>query len=925
MSMTKVYLSLLLSLVSLGLSAQTKVTHLRNEYQENPPLVDIPTPRLSWQLTSKVHNILQAAYRILVADDPKLLRHDIGNMWDSKKIQDGRSIQVAYAGKELAPLQKYYWKVMIWDNRGTHSIWSESASWQMGLLNRADWQGAQWIAYDSLPVSMRIVPALHGNGDPSWGDRIDTLPLLRKDFSINKKIKKAMIYICGLGQFELSLNGHKVGDHFLDPGWTQYDKHALYVAFDLTRQLQAGKNALGVMLGNGFYYIPSERYRKITGAHGYPKIICRLVLQYADGTTDNILSDGSWKAAPGPVTFSSIYGGEDYDATREQAGWDKPGFNDEAWKQVKKVQGPPQLDAQMAEPLKVFDHLPFKKVCQPKKGAYVYDLGQNASGIPYLRVKGKKGMVVKLTPGELLTDSGWVTQEAIGQPVYFQYTLKGEGTETWQPRFMYYGFRYVQVEGAVPKGEANPEELPEVEDIEGLHTRNAAARIGKFTCSNDLFNKTFDLINWAIESNMASIFTDCPHREKLGWLEEAHLVGSSIRYNYDIAGLCRKIIRDMKIAQTPEGLIPDIAPEFVQFEGGFRDSPEWGSNGIIMPWYVYQWFGDRQILEESYDMMVRYATYLDKRSKGHILNFGLGDWYDLGPKPPGESQLTTRGLTATAFFYYDLTILSRIARFLEKNSDALKYEALGKEVKGAFNQAFFNPQTQQYGTGSQTANAMAVYMELVEPRDKAAVINNIVKDIRGRKNSLTAGDIGYRYLLRVLDDAGRSDVIYDMNSRTDVPGYGYQLAHGATALTESWQAYPNASNNHFMLGHLMEWFYSGLGGIRPAPGAVAFREIDIRPEPVAGMEYAAASYQSPYGLISTQWKRIGKTFQLNVEIPANTRANISLPAGPRSVITESDRPVKENQFLSRPVYRDGRVVYKAGSGVYSFLIKEEDH
>jgi hypothetical protein len=379
----------------------------------------------------------------------------------------------------------------------------------------------------------------------------------------------------------------------------------------------------------------------------------------------------------------------------------------------------------------------------------------------------------------------------------------------------------------------------------------------------------------------------------------------------------------MMRSQTPEGLIPDIAPEYTEFDRGFRDSPEWGSSGILLPWYAYKWYGDKAILEESYAMMRNYARYLENKSKDHILYFGLGDWYDIGPNAPGESQLTPAGITSTAIYYYDLEILSRVASLLGKDDDASTYRDLGEQVRQAFNRTFFHQETSQYGTGSQTANAMAVYMGLVDSVNKPAVIDNIVKDIKGRQNSLTAGDIGYCYLLRVLDDAGRSDVIYDMNSRSDKPGYGYQLTHGATALTESWQAYRDVSNNHFMLGHLMEWFYSGLAGIRPADNTVAFREIDIRPEPVGDVAAANAKFQSPYGLICSKWKKQANGFRLTVEIPANTHANIFLPAKPASFITESGRAVSKNGDIVYKGFREGRAIYQVGSGKYSFLVTHQ--
>ncbi|HEX8020686.1 alpha-L-rhamnosidase C-terminal domain-containing protein, partial [Mucilaginibacter sp.] len=388
-----------------------------------------------------------------------------------------------------------------------------------------------------------------------------------------------------------------------------------------------------------------------------------------------------------------------------------------------------------------------------------------------------------------------------------------------------------------------------------------------------------------------------------------------------IVGLARKCINDMRISQTEDGLIPEISPEYVKFDEPFRDSPEWGSNAVILPWYVYQWYGDKEVLAQNYEMIKRYLAYLDKKSQNHLLYQGLGDWYDLGPNAPGVSQLTPQGITATSIYYYDLDIAGKIASLLGKSDDAASYKKLAAEVKQAYNQKFFNAETKQYGTGSQAANAMSVYAGLVEPQYKAAVVNNIVKDIRDRGNALTAGDIGYRYLLRVLDDEGRSDVIYDMNSRADVPGYGYQLAHGATALTESWAALTSVSNNHFMLGHLMEWFYSGLAGIRPADDAIAFNKIEIRPETVGDVTWAKANYESPYGNIVSSWKKDQRQFKLEVSIPANTTASIYLPVKSNAAITVDGQNIKAKHDLKFVGYHNGKAEIKAGSGNYTFIAK----
>ncbi|MGI4866075.1 MAG: family 78 glycoside hydrolase catalytic domain [Janthinobacterium lividum] len=923
--LAKALFALALTLTYTDLLAQrSTTTHLQCEYQPRPLGVQQRHPVLSWQLTSDQRNTTQTAYQILVSRSRQALDHDLGDCWDSGKVATGQSIQVPYAGQPLAPATTYYWKVKTWTNQAQPAQWSEAAEWQMGLLAAPDWQGAQWIAYEQLPAERVAVLPVDGKKDTYNGNNI--LPLLRKQFTAKKNVRQATLFISGLGQFEAVLNGQKIGSHFLDPGWTKYDRQAQYVTFDVTSQLRSGgANALGVMLGNGFYYVPpvKERYRKLKAAFGYPKLICRLAIEYKDNSREDIVSDKSWKTAAGPITFSSIYGGEDYNATLEQAGWAMPKFDDKSWRPVITVDGPPELVAQQQEALQTFNTFNAQAVTEPQPQKWVYDFGQNASGIVELQVRGHRGDTVRIAPAELLGADKTITQKNLGRGYYFTYILKGNGLETWRPRFSYYGFRYAQVAGGVPSGQPNPGGRPEIVRLTALHTRNAATQVGEFSCSNNLLNQTNTLIDWAIKSNLASVFTDCPHREKLGWLEETHLMGASVRYGYDIATLCRKTIADMQASQLDNGLVPEIAPEYVKFEWGgdmFRDSPEWGSASIILPWYVYQWYGDQQGLRDSYPMMQRYVAYLGTKANGHILSQGLGDWYDLGPKPPGTSQLTPMGVTGTATYYYDLTILTNVARLLGKNDDALTYEKLGTEVKTAFNTKFFNPQTKQYATGSQAANAMAVYMGLVAPQDKAAVVENIVQDLRSHANSLTAGDIGYRYLLRVLEDAGRSDVIFAMNSRTDVPGYGYQLAHGATALTESWAALPSVSNNHLMLGHLTEWLYGGLAGIRPAEGAVAFDKIDIRPEPVGDVTSARASHQSPYGLIVSDWKKTGTTFELTATIPANTTATIYLPTAPAARIMEGNQLLAQHPELRVLGVEQGKTRIKTGSGTYHFVV-----
>ncbi len=890
---------------------QLSAANLRCESRNNPLGVEAAKPKLSWQLQSTQQNVLQTAYRILVADDEILLKKNIGNVWDSKQIKSSASIQIAYSGKALHSTKNYFWKVQLWDNKGNLSSWSNSAYWQMGLLQMKHWSNAKWIGYEEINDTAIIAPHMHMSGKKAWGPRKDILPVLRKEFAVTRKVKQATVFICGLGHFELSINGKKIGDHFLAPGWTNYSKHAQYVTFDVTKNIQQGKNAIGVMLGNGFYYIPSERYRKMTGAYGYPKLISKMLIEFTDGTTQQIISDESWKTDQSPIIYSSIFGGEDYDANLFQQGWNQPGFNDAGWKNVIITKGPALLESQMNEPVKVMQQLSTQTKRALKTGVTLYDLGQNFSGIPSITVKGNKGDTVKLICGELINEDGTANQTATGSPSFFTYILNGDSEESWHPLFTYTGFRYVEVHC---KPKENNQPLPKVLKLEGLHIRSAVNTVGSFSCSNDLFNRTHTLIDWAIKSNMVSVFTDCPHREKLGWLEETHLMGASVHYNYDVAALNRKVIRDMKNAQYPDGKIPEIAPEFTAFTPPFDESPEWGSAGIIYPWYNYQWYGDKETLLQSYDMMKAYVLYLKGKATNNILSHGLGDWYDIGPKKSGFAQMTKMGITATATFYYDLNIMIKIATMLKKNEDVKFYQQLAAELKTAFNNTFFDQQKMQYDSSSQTANAMALYMGLVEEKNRQAVVDALIREIKSRNNALTAGDIGYRYVLKALEQAGRSDVIFDMNYRDDVPGYGYQLKHGATALTESWQAYESVSNNHFMLGHLMEWFYAGLAGIKQTDNSVAYKEIMIKPEVVGDVTNAKASFQSPYGLIKSEWAKTATAFELNVQIPANTKAIVCLPAKQGSVVKMSGKKVNV-------LYKEGRAIIKTGSGNYRFVVE----
>lgn len=894
------------SALSAALAANLQILDLRCEYVREPLGVDLETPRLFWRLDSTRPGTQQSAYQILAASSPKLIAQEKPDLWDSGKVRSDDTVQIAYAGKPLRSAQCVFWKVRAWDENDKASSWSQTASWTMGVLKETDWQ-AQWIG----EVASR-------SPDPQIAKSESQTILLRKAFAVKTGLRRALVFVCGLGCYEMSLNGSKVGDALFPPGWTKYDKTCLYDTYEITSSLQPGANAVGLLLGNGMYNVVGGRYTKFTGSFGPLKAIAQLVLEYSDGTVEIVGTDDTWRVAPGPITFSCIYGGEDYDAQLERPGWDRPGCDDSSWKSAKAVSGPGGKLRGLscaAPPIRAFEILKPVQVTEPRPGTWVYDLGQNVSLMPRLRVKGAPGAKVKITPAELLGKDGQVDRGSCGGgAAYWQYTLAGRPAETWFPKFYYHGSRYLQVD-CTPAADG---ELPEVEQLEALVVHSAAEPVGQFECSNELFNRIHKLVRWAQRSNMMSVMTDCPHREKLGWLEEDHLNGPSLRYEFNLAQLFTKAMNDMADSQLQNGLVPDIAPEYVKFDGGFRDSPEWGSAFILVAWQQYEFTGDIDLLRRYYHAMERYVAYLGSRAKDHIVSHGLGDWYDIGPKPPGIAQLTPLPLTATAFYYYDTWILSQAAQLLGKGQDAARYKQLAQDIATAFNQQFFKTAEGQYATGSQCANSIPLVMDLVPKESRQAVLNRIVEDIRQRGNALTAGDVGYRYLLRALLEGGRSDVIFDVNNQSEKPGYGYQLKQGATSLTEAWDSGRNSSQNHFMLGQITEWFYCGVAGINCDPSGPGFKHILIKPAVVGDLKWVKAKYDSVRGPISSAWEKRPNAFRLEVAIPVGTTASVYVPAALTSEVRVNGRPASRAPIASFVRKEENYSVFRVGSGRYTF-------
>jgi len=879
------------------------VARLRCDLRLDPLQVQTATPRLSWELLSgpsQARGQTQTAYEILVASTAPQLASDQGDVWSSGPVNSALS-RAIYMGPALPSLKQVFWKVRIRDGGGRQSAWSAPAAWTQGLNSAGDW-GGQWITGATVA---------------------SPLPIFRREFVVAKAVARALVSVCGLGQYELRVNGTNVSDSVMDPGWTDFAKTCLYRTFDVTSGVTQGQNALGVLLGNGMYNVAKTdtRYVKFTGSFGPPKVIARVRLSFADGTETNIVTDTSWKTTAGPITFTNIYGGEDFDARREPAGWDRPGFNDASWAPATASSGAqPALIAQAEPPVKIIQEFPSGKITEPQPGVFVYDLGQNFAGWPAIEVSGAAGAVVRLTPGELLDSGGMVTQISMGGgPVWNEYTLRGGAIESWHPRFTYTGFRYVQVSGAVPAASAARfPARPQIVSLMGQFISTSSEPAGTFTTSDNDVNRIHAIIVAAARSNLQSLLTDCPQREKLGWVETGHLMGKAMMFNLDLQAFYEQELAKMRDAQTAAGLVPDIVPEYTVFSGDFRDSPEWGSAVIVNPWNIYQMYGDDLPVQQSYDAMKRYLNYLNGRATQGFLAYGLGEWYDVGPLPPGRAQLTSTGVTATGFLYLDATILQQAARLLARTADVAPFAGIAAAAASAYQARFWNA-AGYYDRNSETAQAMPLALGMVPAANRAAVTAALVQAVATAQNHATSGDVGTTFIWPALSEAGRADVIMQILKQPTAGGYLFQVDHGATTLTEAWDGYAHSSQNHPMLGQIERWFWEGLAGLNPDDTGPGFRRFVVRPQMPAGIDSVQATYHSTQGLIASAWTRRVAGFEVKVSVPVNASATVYLPAQNPTSATEGGAPIAAAPGVTAVRPAAGGLAVDIGSGDYVFV------
>jgi alpha-L-rhamnosidase len=784
-----------------------------------------------------------------------------------------------------------------WEKPGyLDSTWQ--AAKDLGAYGMAPWGATGFAAEHRLPARM-----------------------LRKEFGVEKPLKRAMVYYSGLGTSELYLNGTKVGDHVLSPGLTDYDKHVIYETFDVTKQVAAGKNAIGLMLGNGRYYAPRDDRR--TRNFGFPKAIVQLNLEFEDGSRQSVVSDESWKlTTDGPIRANNEYDGEEYDARKEIPGWRRPGFDDAKWEAAEAVKAPTGvLVSQMAEPLRVTETLNPASVKQLRPGVYIFDMGQNMVGWCRLHVTGPKGTTVTLRHAETLNPDGSLYVANLRSArATDSYTLKGDGDEVWEPRFTYHGFRFVEVTGypGEPTGEA----------LEGRVVHDDMTREGDFVSSNDLLNKIHHNMFWGIRGNYRSIPTDCPQRdERQGWLGDRSQVSRSESYMFDIAAFYTKWTRDLADSQRPSGAIPDVSPNYWPF---YNDDLTWPSTFLFVPGMLYDQYGDRRALEQAYPQMKKWMAYARSFARDNLISKdAYADWC-VPPEDPklihsqDPARVTDKSLIATSYYYELLRLLARYARILDKPTEAADFESSAEQVKDAFQKRFYKPFSGMYDNGTQTSSILPLYFGIVPPENRDSVMATLVQNIeKVSRGHVGTGLVGAQWLMRTLSDNGRADIAYEIATQSTYPGWGYMVEKGATTIWELWNgdtADPamNSGNHVMQIGDLAVWMYEYLAGIRSDPAKPGFAHTIIKPYPAGDLTYVKASHKTMYGTVKSSWKRDGGTFVLDVTIPANTTATVWVPAKDAAGVMESGKPAAAAKGVKFVREEGDRAVFDVASGTYSF-------
>ena len=901
-----------------ALGAAGPPENLRCEYLTNPLGIDTPQPRLSWEVNDSRRGAMQSAYQIVVTSGEETI-------WDSGRVESDRSIQVPYAGKALVSGQACQWRLRTWDGPGEASPWSEPATWSMGLLEPSDWKG-KWIGAPAEPPAS-------DEAKPDPEARPLPARMLRRAFDVPGEVRRATAYICGLGYYELYVNGRRIGDHVLDPVLTDYSRRCLYVTYDVTPEVRAGENAVGVILGNGRYYAPRDKAPITTTTYGLPVLRFQLDLEMADGSTQQLVSDESWKLTTnGPIRANNDYDGEVYDARLEMNGWAVAGFDDKQWHPAQVLDAPAgRPAAQMMPPHRVTESMRPVHMDQPQPGVYVFDSGQNLVGWVRLTVQGERGNTVALRHAETLHPDGTLSVENMRSArVTDTYVLRGDGVETYEPRFTYHGFRYVELTGFPGR--------PTLDTLTARAVHTDVERIGSFTCSDELLNQIHRNIVWGVRGNLRSIPTDCPQRdERQGWLGDIATQSKAEMYDFAVAPLFRKWLIDIADAQNEEGIIPDVAPPFWPLYSG---NVTWPAAYVIIPGWLHTLHDDRQVLQQHYPSLKRWMAFLAQHVEDGILSRDTyGDWC-VPPESPelihskDPARKTAGPLLATAYYYDNLQRMARYARLLGEADDAASFAKQAEAVKAAFHNRFFDAEKKQYDNGTQTSSVLPLAFGLAPEADAPAVFARLVRSIEEENSRhIATGLIGGQWLMRVLSDHGRADLAFTLATQRTYPSWGYMVDHGATTVWELWNgdtADPamNSGNHLMLVGDLAIWMYEYLGGIRPDEDHPAFKHFEIRPVPVQQLSWVRAQTRSPHGLIRSAWRRTNGEFCLDVTIPANTTATVVVPVSDpkKATVSESGQVLLRDGQAAEPVpgvkcelVGPEGAVFEVGAGQYRFV------
>jgi alpha-L-rhamnosidase len=895
------------------------VAALRCEYLTAPLAVDTREPRLSWTVASNQRGARQTAYQIIVASSASLLAADRGDLWDTGKVTSGETLQIAYRGKPLASRQQCFWKVRAWDQNDKPSRWSQPSQWAMGLLTASDWSAA-WIG-DKLP-SVEMVAAT----------------MLRREFRLAAKPQRALLYAAALGVYELHLNGQRVGDQLLAPEFTDYHTRTQYQAYDVTSLLRSGPNAIGALLGDGWYaggiglaQALIQKPRNIYGNH--PRLIAQLEIEFGDGRKERLVTDPTWRTTrEGPIRSSDLLNGEAYDARREMPGWDRPGFDDRAWTVADVASGvATTLVAQPNEPIRVTREIKPIAMNEPKPGVYVFDMGQNMVGWCRLQAQGTPGTTVKLRHAEMLNPDGTIYTDnlRIAQQTD-TFTLRGDGNETYEPHFTYHGFRYVEVTGLAGK--------PRIDAITGRVFHSAMAETSGFETSDPLLNKLWQNILWTQRGNMMSIPTDCPQRdERLGWMGDIQIFVSTGIFNMDMAAFFTKWMRDVRDAQAADGRFADFSPHPFGKDRFFTGVAGWGDAGVVVPWRVWQHYGDKRLLAESFDSARRWVEFIRsnnpdllwKNKRGN----DYGDWlnsdtlvYEGFPRQGGQ---VPKEIFATMMFAYATDLLARMAAVLGKETEAKQYAALFSDIRAAFNKAYVSADGHIRGD-TQAGYALALHFDLLPDNLRPAALRYMLDGISRYNGHMSTGfHSTYRMMLE-LTRGGHNEVAYSLINQRSFPSWEYSIDNGATTIWERWDGYVKGrgfqdkgmnSFNHYAIGAVGEWMARVILGINQDDAHPAYEHFTLRPFAGGGLTWARGHYDSIRGRIESSWNVAAGHLQYDVTIPTNTTATVYVPAKDAASVTEGGKPASAAEGVQFLRMEDGAAVFLVQSGKYSFTTK----